>query len=439
MAIALLAAANQDLDVLVVVRSVVNARYDVAGRERTIRAVWRLLGKDRGNDKGAMIRIEGGWHFFLLGCVSARRRALLSACGCPARGGSRLLRSGSCRFLGFELSTYFVSNGLFHFGSKGRSAAVATAGVFRLLTAAGVITHGLSIRCRSSIRIGLGLCRVGSLQILADHVVGHPQSCAGISRIRIEVVAIVSVPRRRAPSPRVSHWRCPRVVRPSVKCGAIIVSRGVAVVAAVAMVVVTTVAVGVTMSVIPVSAAGIIMASARITVIHISAGPGCTNRADVLALGIHMLGRDGAAAVSVAVDRRAFCRVNLGYVSVGVDASRCAALGGDRLGSCRLASATGTAFGVRCAAFATRCRGAALAACRCGVGLPACRCGIGLATGCSSRGLTACRSSGGLTACGSSGGLTTCCGGRGLAAGCCGGVTGCRGGVTGCRGGRMTD
>ncbi len=112
-----------------------------------------------------------------------------------------MLRSGSCRFLGFELSTHFVSNGLFHFGCKGRSAAVATSGVFRLLSAARVITHGLSIRSSSSIRIGLGLCRIGSLQILADHVVGHPQSCAGISRIGIEVVAVGSVPRCSAPTP----------------------------------------------------------------------------------------------------------------------------------------------------------------------------------------------------------------------------------------------
>ncbi len=71
MAITLLAAANQDLDVLIVVRTVVNTRDDIAGRERTIGAVWGLLGKDRRNDKGAMIRIEGGRHFFLLGRISA--------------------------------------------------------------------------------------------------------------------------------------------------------------------------------------------------------------------------------------------------------------------------------------------------------------------------------------------------------------------------------
>src|SRR5579862_4105780 len=100
MAIALLATANQDLDVLVVVRSVVNARYDVSGRERTIRAVWRLLGKDRGNDKGAMIRIEGGRHFLLLVCVPVRC-ALLSASSCAASGSRLWIRS--CSLFGFEL------------------------------------------------------------------------------------------------------------------------------------------------------------------------------------------------------------------------------------------------------------------------------------------------------------------------------------------------
>jgi len=71
MAITLLAAANQDLDVLIVVRTVVNTRDDIAGRERTIGAVWGLLGKDRGNDKRAVIRIERGRHFLLLCRISA--------------------------------------------------------------------------------------------------------------------------------------------------------------------------------------------------------------------------------------------------------------------------------------------------------------------------------------------------------------------------------
>ena len=77
-AITLLAAADENLDVLFVVRGVINSRDDIAGRERTIGAVWGLLGKNRRNDKRAVIRIERGRHFLLLRRIPSRRRTLLA-------------------------------------------------------------------------------------------------------------------------------------------------------------------------------------------------------------------------------------------------------------------------------------------------------------------------------------------------------------------------
>src|SRR6202008_1199509 len=116
-----------------------------------------------------------------------------------------------------------------------------------------------------------------------------------------------------------------------------------AVVAAVSAIVVASVAVGIIVPVRVVRPPGVIVPASGVPMIRVSAAPAGTNCAHVLALGIHVLGRHGAAAVSVAVDRRALGCVNLRYVSVGIDASRRTAFGGYRLGSCRLVASTGAA------------------------------------------------------------------------------------------------
>src|ERR1700733_1010718 len=300
-----------------------------------------------------MVGIQCRWNFFGLVCIGR------GVCRCRGRWGRCccwLRRLRSCLF-GSQLGLYLIRNGLLHFRRQRYTAA--TASTTRILLRAGI-----ALRRRG---IGVGRCLrfIRCLQVLADYVVRHPQSCGGVGRIRIEVKAVVSEPGFSAPPPRVNYGRSPRIVGPAVECRTVVVSRHVAVIVA-AMVVAAAVSICIVVAATVVRAPHIPVpvASAVATFAVPAVPPGVDQPAASRTPRF-----DSGSSVRATSDRCAMGGLDRGN-SAARNARRVAALGGYSLSRClcgaALPSSCATlASRVRCAGLAARCCRALSAGSRC--------------------------------------------------------------------------
>src|SRR5208282_2588119 len=113
--------------------------------------------------------------------------------------------------------SHFVGNLLLYLGRETDRAAAGG----RLL-----------LGCRLGIGIGL-CCRSGfvcRLQIGSQQIVGDPESWRGVNRSRGKVIAIISIPRSRTPTPAKRYRRGPGIIGPAIESGGIVHARNKAVV-----------------------------------------------------------------------------------------------------------------------------------------------------------------------------------------------------------------
>jgi len=101
LAIALLAAADEDADVFVLIRFILDTSEDVSRGESAFGAVVERFSEIGSDNEGASVGIESGRDFFV-GLISSRCR----------------LTGGRGRLLGGNLRLHFVRDGLLDFGSE---------------------------------------------------------------------------------------------------------------------------------------------------------------------------------------------------------------------------------------------------------------------------------------------------------------------------------
>src|SRR5208337_921334 len=244
-----LATGYEHFHVLVCVRSVLDARQHVTGAQGTFCSVGRGFTENRGDDERTARGIQ-------------RRRNFIGAILASTRRGRAAHRGIGFGMLGLlllccDLRSHFVGNLLLDLRRKSDGATAA----------------GCRLILGSRFGIGLGLsCRAGfvcCLEIRSQQIVGYPECRRGVNRIRIEVIAIISVPRSPTPTPAKRNWRGPGIVGPAIESGGEVHPRNIAVVG-VPVPVVPAIGVGIAMATIVIGAAHIRMAAPVVSVLGIA-------------------------------------------------------------------------------------------------------------------------------------------------------------------------